>query len=191
MNDLVPKVGVWRSIAALGSYKLKDLLWPEGLPAVIVGAGGAIALLGASELSSRIALMNNVIQLSAALLAVVFTALAIMVALPAGSYLRALQQDDPHSNGMQGFLSPFLVAVGTQIAILILALGYGPVAEHLSRNAEHVVFCVLGFLVIYGLLDVAALARSLVRHGIFRARDAVREAEETENVHALPERRSG
>jgi small-conductance mechanosensitive channel len=190
-GDLVPKVGIWRSVAHLGNYKLKDLLWPEGLPAIAIGIGGALAIVSATELSDRIAFMTTIAQLAAAFLAVVFTALVIMVALPSGSYLSALQKDDPWSNGMKDFLSPFLIAVGTQIAILLLAIGYGLAAQGVSESVEHIAFCVLGFLLVYGLLDIAALARSLVRHGILRARDAVREAEEDKKVHSLPGRRSG
>jgi hypothetical protein len=191
MDSAAPKVGVWRSLARLGNYPSKNLLWPEGLPALAVGVGGAILVISNSELSDRTDLMGTIVGLAAALLAVVFTALAIMVALPAGSYLRALQRDDPGSDGMAGFLSPFLIAVGTQIAILFLALGYGLVSSHLSDTAEHLAFCLLGFLVAYGLLDVVALARSLVRHGILRARDAIQEADREAQVHTLPERRSG
>lgn len=186
----VPKVGVWRSVARLGDYPSKNLLWPEGLPALVIGVGGAIAIISDSELRSRADLMGSLIGLSAALVAVVFAALAIMVALPAGSYLRAMQEDDPNSDGMARFLSPFLVALGTQVAILFLAIGYSALAESLPPTAEHVTFCVLGFLIAFGLLDVVALGRSLVRHGILRARDAVEEADREAKVHSLSERRS-
>jgi hypothetical protein len=42
---------------------------------------------------------------------------------------------------------------------------------------EHGVFYVLGFLFVFGLLDVAALARSLVKHGILRSMAAADEGE--------------
>lgn len=184
------KIGVWRAIGGLGNYRLKQLLWPEGLPALVIGVGGAVAILSATNTADRAHFMGTLVQLSGTLLAIVFTALAILVALPAERYLRALQRDEADSDGMRHFLDPFLVAVGTQIAILILASAHGLVASNLSRGVEHAVFCAIGFLLIYGLLDIAALARSLVRHGVLRAAEAVRAAEAQENVHPLPERQS-
>ncbi|HEX5593638.1 MAG TPA: hypothetical protein VFX35_09865 [Solirubrobacterales bacterium] len=175
----------------MADYKVKKILWPEGVPALVIGAGGAFALAEVTELSSRVALMPTLLQVSAAFLAIVFTALAIMVALPSGRYLSALQKDDPESDGMASFLSPFLVAVGTQIVLLIIGAGYILAADHVSAAVEHASFCLLGFLFVYGLLDIAALARALVKHGIMRAQDAAREYEEQQNVRSLPQRRSG
>lgn len=191
MNDLTPKVGIWRSVAGLGNYKIKNLLWPEGGPAIVIGAGGAYALASTTQVADRMDLMGTILQLAGAFLAVVFTALAIMVALPSGRYLSALQKDDEQSDGMARFLAPFLLAVGTQIAVLLVALAYGLVADQVSLTVERAAFCLLGFLFVYGLLDIAGLARSLVKHGILRARNAVREFEEEDKVHSLDRRRSG
>lgn len=191
MSDLTPKVGVWRSLAGLANYKAKNLLWPEGGPALLLGAGGAFALAVSTAVSDRMDLMGTILQLAGAFLAVVFTALAIMVALPSGRYLSALQEDDEKSDGMARFLAPFLVAVGTQIAVLLIAIAYGLVADQVSRPVERVAFCLLGFLFVYGLLDIVGLARALVKHGILRARDAVRDFEEEDKVRSLHQRRSG
>jgi hypothetical protein len=185
------KIGVWRAAWRLSDLSLKRLLWPEGLPALVLGGGGAVLLVSASSVADRTGQMNNVVQLSAALLAVVFTALAIMVALPSGRYLQALQRNDPESDGMQRFLEPFLLALGVEVAVLLLALAYPLAAESVSAPVEHATFYVLGFLVVYGLLDVAALARSVVRHGIGRAKESVREAEREGTVARLEDRRSG
>jgi hypothetical protein len=136
-------------------------------------------------------LMGTILQLAGAFLAVVFTALAIMVALPSGRYLSALQQDDEWSDGMASFLAPFLVAVGTQIAVLLLAMTYGLAADQVSETVERAGFCLLGFFFVYGLLDIAGLARALVKHGILRARNAVREFEDEAKVQQLHQRRSG
>jgi hypothetical protein len=191
MGGSAPRVGIWRSIGALADYKVRRILWPEGIPALAIGAGGAFALVQATDVSSRMGFMPTVLQISAAFLAIVFTALAIMVALPSGRYLSALQKDDPDSDGMASFLAPFLIAVGVQIALLIIGTGYRLAADAVSAPVEHVSFCLLGFLFVYGLLDIAALARTLVKHGILRAQDAAREYEEQQNVRSLPQRRSG
>jgi hypothetical protein len=186
-----PKVGIWRAVAGLLNHKAKHLLWPEGVPSIAIGAGGAVAILHATSVHDRVASMSDLVQLSVALLAIVFTALAIVVALPSGRYLRALEGDRQHGTGMKAFLDPFLVAVGTQIVVLLFVIGFKLVGTSLDRTVEHVAFYILGFLVVYGLLDVAALARSLVRHGIYRAIDSVREHDEGEQdkVATLADRR--
>jgi hypothetical protein len=185
------KIGIWRAAWRLSDLSLKRLLWPEGLSALVLGGCGAVLLVRATSVPDRAAQMNSVVQLSAALLAVVFTALAIMVALPSGRYLQALQRDDPESDGMQRFLEPFLLTLGVEVAVLLLALAYPLAAESVSAPVEHAAFYVLGFLLVYGLLDVAALARSVVRHGIGRAKESVREAEREGTVARLEDRRSG
>jgi hypothetical protein len=78
-----------------------------------------------------------------------------------------------------------------ELDVLLLALAYPLAAESVSAPVEHAAFYVLGFLVVYGLLDVAALARSVVRHGIGRAKESVREAEREGTVAHLEDRRSG
>jgi hypothetical protein len=90
---------------------------------------------------------------------------------------------------MRRFLDPFLVAVGIQFVLLLGLVAYKLLAKSIGGTAEHVVFYVLGFLFVYGVLDVIALARSLVRHGIMRARDAVPEHDDDRKVPTLAERR--
>jgi hypothetical protein len=60
---------------------------------------------------------------------------------------------------MVRFLDPFLVAVGTQVAIIVLAVGYQLAAGSVTKWIEHAMFGLIGFLFIFGVLDVAALAR--------------------------------
>lgn len=187
-----PKVGVGRALVGLLDHKARHLLWPEGLPAVIVGAGGAWLLTRATSLQQRVEVMGDLVQIAAAMLAIAFTALAIIVALPAGRYLRALQEDRPDGDGMRVFLDPFLVAVGVQVALLLSVISFGLAASVVSPTVERIWFCAIGFLLVYGLLDVVALARSLVRHGINRAVDAVREHDTDDaRVAKLPDRRQG
>jgi hypothetical protein len=161
------KVGVWR---ALGEFKLREAIWPEGLLAIVIGVGGATAALHVTKLPERLSIAGDLLFLSGALLAVVFAALAIVVSLDSPSYLLMLH--DTPEGGMRRFLDPFLVAVGTQIAVVFLGLGYRLLAASLGTWPERAMFAVLGFLFVFGLLDIAALARQLVRHGILRAADA-------------------
>jgi hypothetical protein len=181
-----PKVGVWRAILGLGDAKVKHFLWPEGLPALLIGGGGAVLVVRATSVSTRASATSALVVLAGALLAVSFAALAIVVSLPSSRYLRALSEV---RGGIKAFLDPFLVAIGTQLAIILLALGYELFASHVPWEVEHGAFYVLGFVFVFGLLDVAALARSLVRHGILRSMAAAMEDVEDEqgsgDVHPL------
>lgn len=181
-KPLQPKVGVWRAILGLGDLRIKQLLWPEGLPALLLGFGGAVLIVRATSLSTRTSVTGGLVTLAGALLAVSFAALAIVVSLPSSRYLRALSEGE--KGGIQRFLDPFLVSIGMQLAIILLALGYGLLSPHVPRTVEHVAFYSLGFLFVFGLLDIAALARSLVRHGILRSLAAVVENEEDEQGSA-------
>ena len=181
----LPKVGVWRAILGLGNLSAKRVLWPEGLPALLIGGGGAVLVVRATSVSTRASATDALVVLAGALLAVSFAALAIVVSLPSSRYLRALSEV---RGGIQTFLDPFLVAIGTQLAIILLALGYELFAPHIPWAVEHGTFYVLGFVFVFGLLDVAALARSLVRHGILRSMAAAAEDAEDEqggDVHPL------
>jgi hypothetical protein len=166
MNAKPPQVGVWRAIGGLFNLPAKNLLWPEGVPALVIGGGGAVLALRASHLPARVSAMSDLLFLSGAVLAVVFAALALVVSIPSSAYLRELSET---RRGIQGFLDPFLVAVGIQVLLILLALGYKLAATGLPRVAEHIAFYAVGCIFVYGLLDVAALARSLIRHGIYRA----------------------
>lgn len=169
------EVGVWR---AVGDLKLRQVLWPEGLPSIALGVGGAVLAIQATATATRVSAVTSLIVLAGALLAICFTALAILVSLPSARYLRAMAEGD---GGARVFLDPFLIAVGTQLAIIVVGLAYQLFAEHVARPVEHIAFCLLAWLFVFGLLDVAALARSLVKHGILRSLAAA--SEDTEDEH--------
>jgi hypothetical protein len=187
----MPKIGILRAVGGLANYQLKDVLWPEGLPALLIGLGGSIMVVRATKLTVRLSAVGSLVGLSAALLAVVFAALAILVALPASRYLSALAATKPDESpsGFQRFLNPYLVAVGTQVTILLLAVAYGLVARRIPADVEHVAFYVIGFFFVYGLLDIAGLARSLVRHGVFRSEESATADEPSGDVRRLRDRR--
>lgn len=71
---------------------------------------------------------------------------------------------------------------------MLLAFGYMLAAAGVSRTVEHIAFYAIGAVFVYGLLDILALARSLVRHGIYRTTLARIEAEGDDGggkVHTL------
>jgi hypothetical protein len=184
-------VGVWRAVRSLGDYKLSEALWPEVTLSVVIGGAGSVFVVRGTDVAARVDAMSEVIALAAAFLAVTFTALAIVVSLPSTSYLKTLGETE--GGGMRKFLDPFLVAVGTQVALVLFAVGYRFVADVVPPPLEKGAFYLMGFLFVFGLLDIAGLARQLVRHGVLRAVDAaVTEAEQgqkTAAVRRLPDGR--
>ncbi len=183
-----PEVGVWRAVSRLSGYTVRELLWPEVTCAVALGGGGAVLIVRGTDLADRVDAMNSVLALAGALLAVVFTALALVVSIPSAEYMRKLAETQ--DGGMVRFLDPFLVAVGTQATVVLLAFAYKLAADHVSLQAEHGGFYAVGFLLVFGLLDVVALARSLVRHGLNRGAEALETpTSEGAEVRRLDERR--
>jgi hypothetical protein len=94
---------------------------------------------------------------------------------------------------MRRFLDPFLVAVGTQIALILLALAYRSGAAPVVDVVEHIAFYAIGTLFVFGLLDLAGLARQLVRHGVLRAAEAAMDGQEADavgRVRQFPDRRA-
>lgn len=184
-----PRIGVWRAIGRLGDYKVRELAWPESAFALVLGVGGAVAIVHGTTLGNRLDVVGDVLTLAGALLAVVFTALALVVSIPSQDYIRKMAQTP--NGGTMRFLDPFLVAVGTQTSLVLLALAYKLAAEHISRPVEHTAFYAMGFLLVFGLLDVVALARSLVRHGVNRGIEAMSESTGDDAVQSLDRRRRG
>lgn len=184
-----PKVGVWRAVGRLGGYTVRELLWPEVVFGLLLGIGGAVAIVEATMLSDRMDAVDGVLALGGALLAVVFTALALVVSIPSTEYIRKMAETP--GGGILRFLDPFLVAVGTQAVVLLLGFGYKLGAEHVPWQVEHAAFYALAFLVVFGLLDVVALARSLVRHGVNRGVEALSRSDEPNGgeVRRIDERR--
>ena len=180
------RVGAWR---ALGEFKLKEALWPDTALALLLGGGGALYGISVSDLNERLAIVGDLTNVAGALIAVTFTALAIVVSLPSDSYLRLLAASP--DGGMRRFLDPFLVAIGTQVLLLLATIGYQLAAEDVRHRIEETAFLLIGFLFVFGLLDIVALARQLVRHGLLRAANAEYEAEQQGAEIARLEQRRG
>src|SRR5262245_17097712 len=125
-----PRVGVWRAFRALGQYRLVDAVWPEVVLGLAIGAGGAVLAIQSTDTATRIEVATEVLTLAGVLLAVTFAALAFVVAIPSGGYLRLL--NETNEGGMQKFLDPFLVAVGAQVGLILLTISYRIFADSVS-----------------------------------------------------------
>jgi uncharacterized membrane protein len=186
-SDLKKPVGIWHSIKALGGYRFTEVVWPEVSFAILIGVVGGVMVVRSTPIEDRVAVVGALLSVPVAFLAVVFAALAIVVALPASRYLDLL--GDSPDGGMRRFLDPFLVAAGAQIALVLLMVSYRFLATHVPDSVEHVAFYAISFLFVFGVLDIGSLARQLVRHGIFRAADAADEAKRDQASVTRMERR--
>jgi hypothetical protein len=164
MGKLRREFGFWGS---LGRMHLSDLVTVEAVSGLLIGAGLAAALDNVATRSARIGVAGDYLALAGALLGIVFAGFALVIALMSDDYIRWLQETD---SGVAGFLSPFMISVGLQIATLIGAVVYRAIADQLPRSAELWFFGVVSVLFFTAALDIIPLARSVLLHGVARAR---------------------
>jgi hypothetical protein len=178
------ELGFW---PALGSLKLGELITsPEVVWAFILGVGGSIGLLFFTKVPERQSMAGDFLLLLGPLVGVVLAGLALIIALMTDSYLRLLSEA---SDGVLGFVRPFIIAIGIQIGALLGAVIYRIVASHLPHRVEQIAFVVLCFLFVAAVLEVVALTRNLFGHAVLRAAQASTEEAE-ERVTKLRERRT-
>lgn len=179
------EVGFWRSLRRLSG---EDIFGPELLGAVIIGIGGGVALLANTSVSDRLNIAADFLIVIGPLLGVVFAAFALVIALFSDSYLRLLNES---AGGVEGFLRPFIVAIGVQVGAVLAAVAYRAAGDWLPSKVEVGAFLVLCFLFVFALLDVVALGRGVLAHGITRGRDVrVRDLEEQARVLRHPGRQA-
>lgn len=166
MGNLRRRVGFW---SALGRQNLRSLMGLETLTALVFGISGSLWLLHVGGLEERTSLVNSYVGLAGALLGIVFAALALVVALFTTEYLRFLDEDGS-GDGVIEFLSPFMIAIGLQVGVLLGAVAYGAGAAHVPAKVEAWWFGTVTTLFLVAALDVVALARSVVMHGVARAK---------------------
>jgi MFS family permease len=164
MGSLRRQYGFWGS---LGRMQFRDLKAPEIVSGVLIGAGLAVTLAYVDNLAGRRAVSGDYLVISGALLGIVFAAFALVIALMSDAYLRWLEDNQ---SGIVPFLSPFMVSVGLQVGALLGAVLYRATASHMPGTAEKWFFGVISVLFFTAALDVVALARMVLLHGIARAR---------------------
>ena len=98
---------------------------------------------------------------------VVFAGFALVIVLSSDDYLQWPEETD---SGVIGFLSPSTVSVGLQVGALITSILYRSTADYLPHTAEKWFFGVVSVLFFIAALGVVALARSVLMHGVARAR---------------------
>ena len=164
MSNLRRQFGFWKS---LGRMQFRDLLAPEVFFGVLIGVGLTVLLIHVGSLTSRVGVVGDYLPIAGALLGIVFAGFALVIALFSDDYLRWLEKTD---SGVVGFLSPFMVSVGLQVGTLIASVLYRATADHLPHTAEKWFFGLVSVLFFTAALDVVALARSVLMHGVARGR---------------------
>ncbi len=164
MTKLRREFGFW---PALGRLRLSDLAAPEVWIGALGGTLGGILLVRFADRAERIAVAEDYLTLAGALVGVVFAGFALVVGLLSNEYLRWLETN---RDGVKGFLSPFLVSVGLQVGSLILVIVYRAIAPQVPSAWEKGIFIVLSVVFLLAVLDIVALARSVLMHGVARAR---------------------
>ena len=134
---------------------------------MLIGVGLAVALDNVATQSARVAVAGDYLPIAGALLGIVFAGFALVIALMSDDYIRWLEDTD---SGVTAFLSPFMVSVRFLVATLIGTVVYRATAVQLPRTAEMWFFGIVSVLFFTATLDIVALARSVMFHGVARAR---------------------
>ena len=164
--NLRREVGFW---PLLGELRLRQFAGPELLGAALIGLPGGVALLIFGNLWQRTGAAGDYLVIVGALLGIVFAALSLVVGLLSDSYLRWLKLAP---KGVLTFLAPFMVTLGIHVATVLGAVLYRAAASLVPSWLEGFAFVVLTLLFVYALLEVVALARAVLAHGLRRARAA-------------------
>jgi hypothetical protein len=151
---------------AIGQLRLKDILWPEGMMALVVGGVGGGVVSSLVDATARQDIAGDFLVLLGALLGIIFAGMAIVATMMSEDTVRWLSSD----SGIMPFFAPWVVAVGLQILTILLAVAYRATALLLPPPAEAVWFVVLCILFVYAMADVLALTRTVVAHSIVRER---------------------
>ena len=164
---MIAKLGFWHSLRRPDG---EDILSGELFAALVIGIGGGTALLTQTKVADRVGIVADFFVVIGPLLGVVFAAFALVIALMSDSYLLALNEN---RKGVSAFLRPFIVSVGILVGALLLTVAYRASAKYLPSKVEVGVFLLLSFLFVFSLLDIVALARNVLAHGITRGEEAV------------------
>lgn len=183
-------VSFWGAVRRLPGT---DIFGWVTVTSVVLGVGGGTFLLANTRVPQRVAITGDFLVIVAPLLGVVFAAFALVIALFSDEYLELLSEGQ---DGVVTFLRPFMVAIGLQVGALVATIVYRAGAESIApvgdwgSKVEVGAFLVTSTLVFTALLDVLALAKNVMLHGMTRAEDArVRKMEAAAEARRLDDHR--
>ncbi|MDQ2873323.1 MAG: hypothetical protein M3Y33_00215 [Actinomycetota bacterium] len=157
------KMGFWYAMGHLDAIQLIGI---EGVFALLVGIPGSLILNHIDKVADRINVAADYLSIVGALLGVVFAAFALVIAFLSDSYILQLRKNP---KGVSAFFVPFTVNIGVEVGLVIGVVAYKAAANHLTRVYEQAYFVVISVMFIYALLNVMALARNVMAHGVTRA----------------------
>lgn len=158
----IPEFGFWK---ALGNFRLRQLLWPEGISAIAIGAILVWLLFSEGTIGDRLEFCGVALAVGLGVLAVVFTAFAVFVSLASDEYLELLES----TSGIGTFIGPFVVGIAIELFVVLAAIiGKVAYASDVSILGD-VCTAAAAFGLAYGLLDVSSLARQLAKHAFIRS----------------------
>jgi len=157
------ELGFWR---ALGRLRLQNFAQLESAAAFFVGGGGGLAAALFMTRTDRLGTAEDFQTLSGALVGIVFAGFALVVGLMSDRYALWLLKGE---DGVKGFLGPFLLGVGIQITTLLFTVVYRAAGRVLPTPYEQIAFALVAVVFVYAALDVVALARTVLAHGVTRA----------------------
>ena len=155
--------GFWYAVGHLTVWQLIGI---EGVVAALFGGAGGIYLARVTHVAARVSVAGDFLSIVAALLGVVFAAFALVIAFLSDSYMLQLRKNP---KGVRVFFVPFMINIGVDVGLVIGIVAYRASASHLTRTLDKSFFVFLTILFIYALLNIIALARNVMAHGITRA----------------------
>ncbi len=147
-------------------YKKSQLAGKEGIAALLIGGGGGIEVVRLTSVIQRIAITGDFLTLISALVGVVLAGFALVVAFLSDSYTLQLQKNP---KGVRAFFAPFMVNIGIDVGLVIGVVAYRAVAASLPHFLEKTFFVVLAMVFIFAALNIIALTRTVMAHGVTRA----------------------
>lgn len=148
---------------------MRELASVESLMSVATGASLAGLLYWLGSLDDRKGAASMFVAVVAALIGIVFAGVALVTSLLSDAYLRLLAESEP---GVLGFLRPFMLAIGIQVATVLSAVFYVSLARAIPSAIEPWLFGVLAIMFSASCLEVIVLMRSVFMHALLRTRFA-------------------
>jgi hypothetical protein len=154
----------WRIVRERWGWRLFGY---EALFAVIIATAAGIPIVHLTKVADRIAIAGDFLTLVSAVLGLLLAAFALVVAFFSESYTMLLQSANP--KGVRAFFSVFMINIGVDVGVVIATIGYRAAASYLPSLVEKIAFVVLAALFIYAVLNVVAVSRNVMAHGVTRA----------------------
>lgn len=164
MNQFRRAHGFW---AAVGALKLREIFSAELISGTVIGAVISWFQIVNGSLESRTDVVANFLLVVPALLGIVFAGFALLVAFLSLDYMRFLNSS---GSGVKAFFRPFMIAIGFQVGLIVLSTLVLAIGAFIPSVLEQALFTVASLLFGCAVLEIIALARSVLMQSSVRAR---------------------